>query len=94
MICRSVSTTASSAGVAMPGSRPRSETTPLMKRISLWRPLIVDGSASPEAERLDCRNGALPLRIDRVVFGLDASPVERRFSHGLTDELHYESTLT
>lgn len=51
-------------------------------------------AASPEAERLECQTGTPVLQIDRIAYGLDEAPVERRSSYCLTDELHYESTLT
>ncbi|MBZ8133840.1 GntR family transcriptional regulator [Afifella sp. IM 167] len=50
-------------------------------------------AAGPEdAAALGCLKGTPLLEVDRIAFGLDEKPVERRISRCLTDAHHYSST--
>lgn len=50
-------------------------------------------AAGDDASALGCMAGAPLLRIDRIAYSLDGSPVEWRDSRCLTDDLHYFSEL-
>jgi GntR family transcriptional regulator len=49
--------------------------------------------AAEDAAALGAAAGAPALQIDRIALSLDGTPVERRISLCLTEEVHYLSDL-